>query len=139
MLLRLAIAAFAIVFSMQAHADEKVDAAAPANCKRVDAPRDAWTHPPSGSAADRIWISRPECRPVKVQGRHYRAVSGGYRYEGIWNDVTITQKWQVVGSEPYVSAGVVNVDGWQCMVISTGTEDPQKPTDIWCSVTCCPE
>ncbi len=115
------------------------DAPAPANCKRVDAPRSAWTHPATGSAADRIWISRPDCRPLNAQGRHYRAVSGGYRYEGIWDDAAMTKKWQVVGSEPYVSAGVVNVDGWLCMVISTGPETPQMPTPIWCSVTCCPD
>ena len=115
------------------------DIASTGLCRRVDADRKGWTHPLGGAHANEIWVIRANCKSLDKPSKSYRPVSGGFRYEGIWTDTSIAQEWQVVANEPYQSLGNGPVDGWQCMVRSTGTgHTPIMPEIIWCSVTCCP-
>ena len=108
-------------------------------CRRVDAASDGWTHPDIGAHAGEIWISRPTCHAIGTSRRPYHAVSGGFRFEGIWGDTSMVNEWQGVGNEPYQSVGNGPVDGWQCTVLSTGSgHPPRRPDTILCAVTCCP-
>ena len=111
----------------------------PRACKRVDANSKSWTHPSIGGHANEIWIARPECKSINTASRTYYATGGGFRYEGIWSDPTMTQEWQIVASEPYQSIGNGPVEGWQCVVKSIGVgHAPVMPEPIWCSAVCCP-
>jgi len=110
------------------------------SCKSVTADVKSWTHPSIGGRADEIWIARPVCKSINTRSRSYHATGGGYRYEGIWSDPTMTQEWQIVASEPYQSIGNGPVEGWQCVVRSIGFgHTPIMPEPIWCSAVCCPD
>jgi hypothetical protein len=67
-----------------------------------------------------------------------RPVSGGFRYEGVWKDLTKATHWRLVESEAYADSQGRLV-GWSCMVMKEeGVDSNEVPGDVWCGVTCCP-
>lgn len=77
-------------------------------------------------------------RAIPLCGRGSYPVSGGVRFEGIWNDLSLGNKWRPVQSEPYDPYNLP-MTGWVCLVMRTeaaGTSE--RPDALWCSVLCCP-
>lgn len=66
----------------------------------------------------------------------YKPVSGGIRYEGVWNDPKIGKMWQQVVSTPYDETANQEALAWRCMVTTTDNSDT-RPDPLWCTAVCC--
>lgn len=117
--------------SIPATADEQAYSAAECRYAAVDGK--AWRALGSGyKYGDRLFQALPKCRAGTYP------VSGGVRYEGVWNDISMASKWTVVQSQVWDPTFNPLV-GWSCMVLRTDAAPKQEtPAHIWCSVLCCP-
>jgi hypothetical protein len=65
-------------------------------------------------------------------------VSGGIRFEGIWNEISMGEKWKLVQSQVW-DPDNLPLSGYSCMVMRTSsTPRKETPDALWCSVLCCP-
>jgi hypothetical protein len=70
--------------------------------------------------------------------KEYKPVSGGIRYEGVWNEPGMATKWKQVVSTPYDEIpDSQEAVGWRCLVMWMKRGKPERPDPIWCTAVCC--
>jgi hypothetical protein len=107
------------------------------HCKYLHVNGNAWKAlDPRYPAHDHLFKATALCRDLGSEA--YYPVSGGIRFEGIWNDISIGRKWKLVQGQVY-DPDNLPLSGWSCMVMRTDEASANdRPDHLWCSVLCCP-
>lgn len=86
----------------------------------------------SGGSKPGVFYAQTNC-PA-----NYHPVSGGIRYEGAWNDTSLTFKWKEIASLPYDELADQEATAWRCMVLRTPQAmKDERPDALWCQAVCC--
>jgi hypothetical protein len=119
------IAALILISVAEANAEQRYTAG---DCKYHHVNGKDWLELGSQYPAHKsLFEARPLCKQVSPVGVTYYPVSGGIRYEGIWNDISVGNKWKVVQSQVW-DPDNLPLSGWSCMVMRTeGTSETEKP------------